>query len=62
MEHDGEDRRLRLRCPLHRQIDGLRGFGFNPITETAQRAVGGECCADAGAKGVKSRAAVTSLN
>ena len=53
MQDDGNHRRLQRRRALDRQIDGGWGFGFDPVTETAQRAVSLQRCADGGDEGVK---------
>lgn len=61
MEDDRNHRRFQAGRALNGQIDGARGFGFDPVAKPAQRPVCGNCNADAGAEGVEGSVSVGTL-
>ena len=66
MQHHLNDGRLQAGRALDRHIDRTWRFGFDPVTEAAQHAVGGDGRADAGSqiveRGITRRALDHSLN
>ena len=53
MQHHRNDSCLQAGCTLDGQVYRFGRVRFYPVAETAQCAVGGKCCAYAGAKGVE---------
>ena len=62
VQHDRYDGGLHARRALDGQIDRPWGFRLDPVTEPAQRAVGGESRADAGGQHVEGSVTVGTLH